>query len=484
MIRPAVIISNLGLLIAIIGIAMLSCLPWSIIYKEGITGSILLAAAVTIASGLLLKYLFATGKSMNLKESFALVGLGWIIASVFGALPFLFSGYLPSFADAFFETVSGFTTTGASVVKDVEAWPKGLMFWRCLTQWLGGMGIIALFIAVAAGMGARGNQLFKAEVPGGPISDKISPRIRETAQKLWITYIVISVACVLLLLIFGMDLFDALCHTFATLSTGGFSTKNSSVGYYSNPFIQWTIIIFMFIGGTNFTLHYLAYKERNPLVYTRSAEFKLYAAIVILASLIAAISLGSAGLFAGWEEKLRAAAFQVVSIMTTTGFASADYDRWPAMAAGVIFLMMFVGGCIGSTGGNIKPGRYLIMFHRGVIELKKMIHPKAVLPLRFGGRVLGEEMVINVVQFFFLYIMFLALGVMVLSMLGLDVYSSLTAAAACLGNIGPGFGLVGPTQNYSFIPDMGKYLLSILMLVGRLEIFPILVLFLPEYWKQ
>ncbi len=484
MIRPAVIISNLGLLIAIIGIAMLSCLPWSIIYNEGITGSILLAAAVTVASGLLLKYLFATKESMNLKESFAVVSLGWIIASIFGALPFLFSGYLPSFADAFFETVSGFTTTGASVVKDVEAWPKGLMFWRCLTQWLGGMGIIALFIAVAAGMGARGNQLFKAEVPGGPISDKISPRIKETAQKLWITYIVLSAACAVLLLIFGMDLFDALCHTFATLATGGFSTKNSSIGYYSSPFIQWTIIIFMFIGGTNFTLHYLAYKERSPLVYTRNPEFKLYATIVIVASLLAALSLEAAGLFSGLEEKLRAAVFQVVSIMTTTGFATADYERWPAMAAGVIFLMMFVGGCIGSTGGNIKPGRYLIMFHRGVIELKKMIHPKAVLSVHFGGRVLGEELVTNIAQFFFLYMMFLALGIMALCMLGLDVYSSLTAAVACLGNIGPGFGLVGPAQNYSFIPDGGKYLLSMLMLVGRLEIFSILILLLPEYWKR
>ncbi|MFA7149376.1 MAG: potassium transporter TrkG, partial [Syntrophomonadaceae bacterium] len=224
MIRPAVIISHLGLLILIIGIAMLSCLPWSIVYKEDVIISISLAATVTIISGLLLKYLFSTGESINVKEGFALVGLGWILASVFGSLPFIFSGYLPNFADAFFETVSGFTTTGASVVKDVEAWPRGLMFWRCLTQWLGGMGIIALFIAIIAGMGARGNQLFKAEVPGGPITDKISPRIRETAQKLWLTYIIISIACLLLLLVFGMNLFDALCHTFATMATGGFST--------------------------------------------------------------------------------------------------------------------------------------------------------------------------------------------------------------------------------------------------------------------
>jgi trk system potassium uptake protein TrkH len=484
LIRPAVIISNLGLLVTIIGIAMLSCLPWSIAYQEQVTLSIALASAVTILSGLLLKYSFSTGESINVKESFALVSLGWVIASIFGSLPYMFSGYLPSFADAFFETASGFSTTGASVLTDVEALPRGLMFWRCLTQWLGGMGIIALFIAVIAGMGPRGNQLFKAEVPGGPITDKISPRIRETAQKLWITYIVMSVVCFLLLLLFGMDLFDSFCHTFATLATGGFSTKNASIGYYSSPFIHWTITIFMFLAGMNFSLHYMAYKNRNPAVYLKSPEWRFYVGIVLVACAITALGLHLAGGIAGWEEKIRLASFQVVSILTTTGFATADYDLWPTMAAGVLFLVMFVGGCIGSTGGNIKPGRYLIMIHRSLIELKKMVHPKAVFPQRFGDRVLNEDLVLNVVQFFFLYIMFIALGTLVLAMLGLDIASSLTATAACLGNIGPGFGLVGPTQNYAFIPDLGKYLLSILMLIGRLEIFPILVLFLPEYWKQ
>ena len=303
MIRPAVIISHLGLLILIIGIAMLSCLPWSIIYKEGVTISIGVAAMVTIISGLFLKYFFSTGESINVKEGFALVGLGWIIASVFGSLPFLFSGYLPNFADAFFETVSGFSTTGATIVKDVEAWPRGLMFWRCLTQWLGGMGIIVLFLAIIAGMGARGNQLFKAEIPGGPITDKISPRIRETARKLWLTYIIISVACLLLLLIFGMNLFDALCHTFTTMATGGFSTKNASIGFYSSPYIQWTITIFMFIAGTNFALHYLAYKDRNPAVYIKSPEFRLYAGIALTAGILVALALHGAGGVGGWEEK-------------------------------------------------------------------------------------------------------------------------------------------------------------------------------------
>jgi trk system potassium uptake protein TrkH len=484
LIRPAVVINNLGFLLLIIGLAMLTCIPWSIIYREPVTGSLLLAAVITIGSGLMLKIFFATSEKINIKESFALVGLGWILASTAGSLPFWFSDYL-SFADAFFETASGFSTTGATVIQDVEVWPKGLMFWRCLTQWLGGMGIIVLFIAIIAGTGARGNQLFQSELPGGSFQDKISPRVRETAQKLWKTYIVLSGVCLLLLLIFGMDLFDALCHTFTTLATGGFSTKNASIAYYNSPFIHWTIIIFMFLGGTNFSLHYLAFKKRNPpKVYGESPEFKLYAAIILLASIMVIIGLSHPSLHLSWDDKVRTAIFHVVSIITTTGFTVDNYHYWPSGAAGVIFLLMFSGGCIGSTSGNIKVGRYLIMMVRSINELKKMIHPKAVLPLRFGGRILNEDRVSNIAQFFFLYIMLIVIGVVILTILGIDLFSSLTAAVACLGNVGPGFGMVGPNGNYSFMPDVAKYMLSILMLIGRLEIFPLLLLLLPEYWKQ
>ncbi|PKM77022.1 MAG: potassium transporter [Firmicutes bacterium HGW-Firmicutes-15] len=483
MIRPAVILGNMGRILLIIGVAMLSCLAWSIAYHENVTSSIALAAFLTIFTGLILVYVCPKKESINFKEGFLLVSLGWIVASTFGSLPFLLSGYLPSFADAWFETVSGFTTTGASVVQDVEVWPRGLLFWRSLTQWLGGMGIIALFLAIIAGMGARANQLFKAEVPG-PISDKISPRIRETARKLWITYVIISLTCVITLCALGMDIFDALCHTFTTMATGGFSTKNASIGFYASPLIQWTLTLFMFIAGANFTLHFLAFKKRNPLAYLRDPEFKLYTGIVLLACFFVALSLNSQGIGTGWEETIRLASFQVLSIVTTTGFATADFNIWPNLAVGVLFMMMFVGGCAGSTGGSIKPGRYLIISLSTVNELKKMVHPKAVLPLRFGNRFLKESLLINVLQFFFLYMGFLALGTIVLAALGLDMWSSLTAAAACLGNIGPGFSRVGPTQNFAFIPDSGKYILSILMLVGRLEIYPILVLFLPEFWKE
>lgn len=483
MIRSRVILGNLGRITLIIGIAMLSCLIWSLVYNESVTIPILLAALLTITCGLILIGIFSKPDNINFKEGFALVSTGWIVASLFGALPYMFSGYLPSFADAWFETVSGFTTTGASVVADVESWPRGLLFWRSLTHWLGGMGIIALFIAIIASLGARAKQLFRSEVPG-PISDNISPRIRETARKMWMTYLILSLFCTVALYAFGMDLFDAMCHTFGTMATGGFSTKNTSIAYYSSPMIQWTIIIFMFLAGTNFALHYFVFKERNPLVYFKNQEFRLYAAITGITSLLIFLSLNKTWPGLGFEEALRTSCFQIVSIVTTTGYVTADYNQWPAAAVALIFAVMFVGGCSGSTGGGIKPGRYLIILRRSVIELKKMVHPKAVLPLRFGGRFVQDDLLINVLQFFFLYITFLALGMLILASLGIDILSSLSASAACLGNIGPGLALVGPVENYSLLPDAAKYTLSILMLVGRLEIYPILVLLLPAFWQE
>lgn len=484
MIRSAVVLGNLGKLVLIIGIAMLSCLGWSLAYHEAVAISILKAAALTIVCGAFLHFAFSQqGSKINFKEGFALVSLGWVVVSVFGTLPYLFSGYLPSFADAWFETVSGFTTTGASVVSDVESWPRGLLFWRSLTQWLGGMGIIALFVAIIVSLGSRAKQLFKAEVPG-PVSDNISPRIRETARRLWFTYLLLSLACTLLLYILGMDFFDALCHTFATMATGGFSTKNSSIAFYASPLIQWTITVFMFMAGTNFALHYFAFKKRNPLTYIKNAEFLLYASVIGVAALLVFLNLNKSLLNTAWEPNLRAACFQIVSIVTTTGYATVDFNQWPSFGAAIIFLMMLVGGCSGSTGGGVKPGRYLIILQRTLIELKKMVHPKAVLPLRFGGRFIKDDLLLNVLQFFFLYIILLASGLFYLSFLGIDVLSSLTASAACLGNIGPGLGLVGPTQNFGFIPDSGKYVLSVLMLVGRLEIYPVLVLFLPSFWRE
>ncbi len=483
MIRPAVVLGYLGRIILIIGIAMLSCLTWSVPYQEPETIPILLAAAITIGCGLLLYLSFSKSSPINFREGFLLVSLAWIVASVFGSLPYMFSGYLPSFFDAFFETVSGFTTTGATVVSDVEAWPKGLLFWRSLTQWLGGMGIIALFVAVINTLGSRAKQLFKAEVPG-PVSDILSPRIRENARILWITYLVLSVLCAITFSILGMDTFDAICHTFSTMSTGGFSTKNLSIGFYANPWLQWSVILFMFLGGINFALHFYCFKKRSPLVYLKNAEFRLYGLIVIAASLLVFLNLQEKWVTAGLEATLRAAFFQIISIITTTGFAITDYNLWPSLSLALLLTMMFIGGCSGSTSGSVKPGRYLIIGNRSLVELKKMVHPKAVLPIRYSGMMVNEDLLINVLQFLFLYIILALLGTLVMAGLGLDLLSAFSAAAASLGNCGPGLGLVGPMSNFSFLPDAGKFTLSILMLVGRLEIYPILVLFLPSFWHE
>ncbi|HWQ76732.1 MAG TPA: TrkH family potassium uptake protein [Syntrophomonas sp.] len=485
MMRPRLILNALGKIIFFTGMAMLTCLFWAGSDNSAVFNGILEAAVITIAVGLILALVYRNQDSINFKESLALVSLGWLVASVFGALPFLTTGVLSSFADAWFESMSGFTTTGASVFSDVEACPRAILFWRSLTQWMGGIGIIALFITLISNIGVRANQLFKAEVPG-PIADKISPRIREMARSLVKTYTIISVICVITFYVLGMSFFDALCHAFATVATGGFSTKNASIGFYSNPWLQWAVILFMIVAGTSFALHYLAYKNHSLGGYWKNAEFKFYLAIIFTASLLVALDLnnGVGGSLAVWEKEFRIACFQVVSIMTTTGFATADYNLWPPLAGMVLCLMMFVGGCAGSTAGGIKPGRYLIILQRSMIELKKMVHPKAVMPLRFGGKVIHEDLIINVQQFFFLYMLVMVAGMIVLSILGLDFVSSFTASATCLGNIGPGFGMVGPTQNFGFIPAAGKYALAMEMLIGRLEIYPLLVLFVPAFWHK
>ncbi|HZK44225.1 MAG TPA: TrkH family potassium uptake protein [Syntrophomonadaceae bacterium] len=479
MVRSKVIFNYMGKILIIIGIAMLLCVSWSIYYGEDIVWKLTFVSLFTILTGVSLSITFRNNQALNYREGFAIVSIGWIVASIFGSLPYVVSGHVFTYADAIFETVSGFSTTGATIFSDVEILPKSLLFWRSLTQWLGGMGIMALFIAITVGIGVRGNQIFRAEIPG-PVSNKISPRIRETAKYLWLTYVAISAVLFLLLWLFGMDLFDALCHTFSTMATGGFSTRNQSIGYYG-PVIQWIIIVFMFIGGTNFALHYFAFTKRTLSGYFQNKEFKFYALIVLVATVLSTIGLLS---IYGVGENLRTSLFHVVSIMTTTGFVTADYNSWFSLNKAVILVLMFIGASAGSTSGNIKVGRYLIMFQRAKIELRQMVHPRALISLRFGDKVLNDSLIINVLQFFFIYMMIILIGTVIMGALGLDLLTGFTAVVACMGNVGPGFGAVGPTSNYAFIPDVGKYILSVIMLLGRLEIYPLLVLFLPEYWKD
>lgn len=469
-----------GSLLIFQGIFMILPVGFSIYYGDNDLFAILLSAGITLAVGLVLRLGFRFNGELRLKDSYATVALGWIFAALFGALPFYISRYIPSFADAFFESMSGFTTTGASILRDIEALPHGLLLWRSLTQWLGGMGIIVLSLAILPLLGVGGMQLYKAEIPG-PLPDKLTPRIQETAKILWSVYALLSLIEALLLFIGGMNLFDSLCHTFTTMATGGFSTKNASIAHFNSFYINLVIIIFMFLAGTNFSLHYHGLRGRI-FAYWKSEEFRFYLK-VILASLIIVILINLVSDSSNALVASQHSAFQVVSIITTTGFTIVDFGQWPSAAQMILLLLMFLGGCAGSTGGSIKILRIMILWKQGRAELKRLLHPHAVIPVRVDGRPVPPALVSNILSFVFLYLFIFVSASLVMSLLGLDIVSAVASVAATLGNVGPGLGLVGPSGNYSLIPWIGKWLLSFCMLAGRLEIYTLFVLLTKEFWK-
>ncbi|MCB0049912.1 MAG: TrkH family potassium uptake protein, partial [Caldilinea sp.] len=412
---------------------------------------------------------------------FAIVTFGWLLASAFGALPFVFSGAVPSYTDAFFETISGFTTTGATILTDIEAVPSGILFWRSFTHWLGGMGIILLSLAILPFLGVGGMQLFKAEVPG-PVADKLTPRVTQTAKILWAVYILLSVAETALLMLGGLSLFDALCQTFGTMATGGFSTKNASIAAFPSPFVQWVIIIFMFLAGANFALHY-RFAFRGWKIYRDDREFLVYVTIIGLAS--ALIYVANTGVWRNFgEPAIRDTVFQVVSIQTTTGFITADYEQWPMLSQLVLFLLMFVGGSAGSTGGGIKVLRIYLLLKFVLAEFSRLLHPHAIIPVRVRQQTIPRDVVMNVLGFFVLYILIFAGGTLLIAAMGYDVATSFGAVAATLGNVGPGLGEVGAIDNYAHFPPIGKWILSFFMLLGRLELYTVLILFVPAYWRR
>ncbi|KJS87561.1 MAG: potassium transporter [Peptococcaceae bacterium BICA1-8] len=476
-----VVFSTLGIILMIIGISMLIPLAWSLYYGSHDLLAFVISSIITFIVGLLLFKGIKNPGEIRYKEGFAIVSLSWVLASIFGALPYLISGTFSNIADAIFETMSGFTTTGASVLTDVEVLPYGILFWRSLTHWLGGMGIVVLFVAVLSSIGVGGMQMFRAESPG-PVAERIKPRISETAKILWLTYVIFTIIEIILLWIFGMNLFDAMCHTFGTVATGGFSTKNLSIGYY-NSIIQWIIIIFMFLSGANFALYYSLLHNKTPKVFWKSAEFRLYSYIILSSITIITIILAT-NAYMPLDKALTAAAFQVVSIITTTGYATYDFDQWPLLTKSILFTLMFIGGCAGSTGGAIKVGRILILLKQTALELKRAIHPRMIIQLKIREKVIPENIVINILQFFFIYMMLFMLSSIIMTGFGLDILSAMTSVAATLGNVGPGLGLVGPTQNYNFVPSLGKFYLSFLMLLGRLELYTVLVIFSPHFWRK
>ncbi|WP_424002043.1 TrkH family potassium uptake protein [Maribacter sp. IgM3_T14_3] len=490
-----IIIHIMGLLLLCNGGFMLLAAVVSGIYQDGATLSIALASISTMFVGVFMMY-YTRGhkKEVKQKEGYIIVTFGWIVMSISGMLPYLFSGAVPTVTNAFFETISGYTTTGASIMDDIEAMPEGILFWRSLTHWIGGMGIIVLAIAILPLLGIGGMQLFSAEAPG-PTGDKLHPRITDTAKRLWLIYFGYTVAETILLQIAGMSFFDAINHAMATLSTGGFSTKNASVAYWNDqPLIQYIIIFFMFLAGSNFVLSYFAFKGKIQKVF-KDEEFRYYSGFVIVFTIIVALVVyyqaniteltpGYPMVLGKAESSFRHALFQIISVITTTGFVSADFTQWTPFLTVFFFGLFFLGGSAGSTAGGIKVMRHLLIIKNGVLEFKRTLHTNAIIPVRYNNKTVKEKIVYNIIGFFVLYMLLFIIGALVLGFLGLDFESAIGGAASSLGNVGPALGSLNPVSNFNSLPDLAKWWCGFLMLAGRLELFTVLILLTPYFWKR
>jgi len=476
-----ILMKVMGILLVILAAFMLTSIGFALYYHETIL-PIILSALITSVFGVTLAFFGNKNNNRNIgkREGYMIVTLTWVIISVFGALPFILSGTIPSFTSAFFETMSGFTTTGSSILTDIESVPKNILYWRAMTHWIGGMGIIVLTVAVLPFLGIGGMQLLIAEMPG-IAPDKLTPRITATAKRFWGIYVILTIAEVLLLWAGEMNFFDSVCHAFATMATGGFSTKNDSIAGFL-PYSQYIIIIFMILAGTNFTLHYFTFHGQFKKVF-KNEEFKVYLTIIIVITILLTFGL------IAWqnynlEQAFRDSLFTVVSILTTTGFVTADYILWPVYLWILVAALMFIGGSAGSTGGGIKIVRHLLLLRNSWTELKRTIHPSAIIPVKYGKKSISQQVIFNVMAFFLIYILIFSFGVIAMALLGLDFETSVGASIASLGNIGPGIGGVGPVENYAIIPPIGKWILSFLMLLGRLELFTVLIIFSPAFWKK
>ncbi|MBT8284986.1 MAG: TrkH family potassium uptake protein [Flavobacteriaceae bacterium] len=489
-----IILHLMGLLLLCNGGFMLLAALVSGIYHDGVTLEITLAAIVTMMLGVMAMFLTrGHEKEVNRKEGYIIVTFGWIIMAASGVLPYLFSGAIPDITNAFFETMSGYTTTGASIIDDIEALPEGILFWRSLTHWIGGMGIIVLAIAILPLLGIGGMQLFAAEAPG-PNADKLHPRITDTAKRLWLIYFGYTMAETLLLKLAGMSFFDAINHSLATLSTGGFSTKNASLAYWNNqPLIQYIVIFFMFLAGSNFVLSYFAFKGKVQKVL-RDEEFKYYSILMVIFVLAVGLVIYFKAevpvsdyhpmVMGNIESSFRHGLFQVVAVITTTGFVTADFTAWTPFVTVFFFGLMFIGGSAGSTAGGIKIMRHILIIKNGLLEFKRTLHPNAIIPVRFNNKTVTEHVVYNVIGFFVLYMLLFIIGALVLGFLGLDFESSVGGAASSLGNVGPAFGSLSPLNNFNSLPELGKWWCGFLMLAGRLELFTVLILMTPYFWKK
>ncbi len=477
------VVGTVGSLLVCLSLTLLLPLAFSLYYRDGSEWAIVQSLSIVLVLGLCLFLVSRNGQDQGIghRDGLAIVAISWLSAGAMGALPYYLSGTCPQFTDAFFESVSGFTTTGASILTNIETVPQGVLMWRSLTHWLGGMGIIVFSLAVLPFLCVGGMQLYRAEA-SGPTPDKLRPRIRDTAILLWKVYLFFTVLQTILLLSGGMNFFDALCHTFGSIATGGFSTKNASIGHYQSAYVDWIIIVFMLVGGINFALHYALFTGR-PLIMLQNAEFRFFMGAVLLFTVASTVSLLTV-LGSGVEKAFRDAAFQVVSIITTTGYATADYEKWPPLPQAILVFCMFIGSCAGSTSGGMKCMRIMLLIKQAYLELVRLIHPKAVLQVKLGKRIVSEEVIRGIWGYFTIYLGLFVLASFILTAMGIDLMTSFTGVAACIGNIGPGLGEVGPTDNFAHLPILAKWILSICMLLGRLEIYTVIVLFVPEFWRK
>ena len=475
------------LLIINAGFMFLSALI-SFIYADGITVDLIISGSIVSIIGFLMLFLNKNhDKQINKREGYLVVVLGWIIMIFSGTIPYILTGAIDGFSNIFFETTSGYTATGATVINDVEVLPEGILFWRSITHWLGGMGMIVFAIAILPLLGIGGMQLFNAESPG-PSTDKLHPRITDTAKRLWMIYLSYTVIETIFLQLAGMSFFDAINHSMSNIASGGFSTKNQSLGYWNdNPLVQYIVIFFMFLAGTNFVLSYFGFKFNFKKII-EDDEFKIYSLFIVgFTTAIVLILYFNPSLdsnISGIEETFRHSLFQVVSIITTTGFVTADYTAWSPLILLLFFGMMFLGGSAGSTSGGFKIMRHLLIIKNGVLQFKKILHPHAIIPLRYNKSSVSTEITHNILGFFIVYMLSFMIGTIVFALLGLDFESALGVSASSLGNVGPSIGSFGPMNTFFELPLLAKWWSSFLMLLGRLELFTVLIVFTPYFWSN
>ena len=484
------ILNILAAMLVLTGLTMIlpALIAWG--YNEPDLAGHLKSSAICVLIGFPVWFFTRKNRSLNSKDGFVIVTLAWILVALAGAQPFYLTGAIPNFTDAWFESMSGVTTTGASIignidtlpnlVNGIESLPHGVLFWRSFIQWIGGMGIIVFTIAILPLLGVGGVQLFKAEVPG-PVADKIRPRVREAAKILWMVYVGFTFVQVLLLGLAGMPWFDSVCHAFTTISTGGFSTQNASIAAFSNPLIHYIIIFFMFVAGVNFTLHFRAITG-NYKAHLKDYEFRVYLSIICIATLLIFFNISSAN--SDWSHNsFLISLFESLAMLTGTGYAIADYELWPFFSQHLLLIIMFFGAMGGSTSGGMKIARIILLIKYAATETRRMLHARAIIPIRIGDRFISDEVVRNTLGFSLIYLSIFVLTAFVLTAFNLDLLSAIGASASAIGNVGPAFGAFGPTDNYALLHPIGKWMLTICMLLGRLEIFTIMVLFSRTFWK-